>query len=136
MPGWNDASATMAEEPVSFERFFDLDHDRLFRVLCVITGNRQEAEYLSQDAFSRAWERWGTVGAMANPAGRAMLMKDHWDWDLSDSEVRSAWERGEVHRLYPPELGWPEDRSGSGTRARSGTRLTRASKPESGCDAT
>jgi peroxiredoxin len=37
---------------------------------------------------------------------RAMLMKHHWDWDLSDPGVRAAWERGERHRFYPPEFGW------------------------------
>jgi peroxiredoxin len=39
---------------------------------------------------------------------RAILMKHHWDWDLSDPKVRAAWERGEKERFYPPELGWPE----------------------------
>jgi RNA polymerase sigma factor (sigma-70 family) len=65
----NDASVTMTEEPALFEEFFHLERDRLFRVMCVITGNRQEAEDLSQDAFARVWERWGSVGAMANPTG-------------------------------------------------------------------
>jgi peroxiredoxin len=37
---------------------------------------------------------------------RAMLMKIHWDWDLSDREVRAAWERGERERFYAPEFGW------------------------------
>jgi hypothetical protein len=40
---------------------------------------------------------------------RAVLMKYHWDWDLSDPEVKAAWERGELDRFYPPELGWPQD---------------------------
>jgi peroxiredoxin len=39
---------------------------------------------------------------------RAVLMKHHWDWDLSDPEVRAAWERGEQHRFYAPEFGWPD----------------------------
>ena len=34
----------MTDEPASFEEFLHLERDRLFRVLCVITGNRQEAE--------------------------------------------------------------------------------------------
>jgi hypothetical protein len=40
---------------------------------------------------------------------RAVLMKHHWDWDLSDPEVKAAWQHGEVDRFYPPELGWPQD---------------------------
>jgi|tagenome__1003787_1003787.scaffolds.fasta_scaffold19742770_1 hypothetical protein len=43
---------------------------------------------------------------------RAILMKIHWDWDLSSPEVRPAWERGERNRFYPPELGWPRGNSG------------------------
>ena len=66
---WNDAAATMAEQPLSFEDLFHGERDRLFRILCVITGSRQEAEDISQDAFARVWERWSTVSVMANPAG-------------------------------------------------------------------
>ena len=47
---------------------------------------------------------------------RAILIKHHWDWDLSQPEVRSAWKRGEIDRFYPPELGWPEDASDSVAR--------------------
>lgn len=35
---------------------------------------------------------------------RAILQKIHWDWDLSDPEVRAAWERDEWDRFYPPEF--------------------------------
>ncbi len=67
--GWNHAPETMVGEPPSFEDFFEAERDRLFRVLCVITGSRQDAEDLSQDAFARMWERWDAVAHMANPAG-------------------------------------------------------------------
>jgi peroxiredoxin len=32
---------------------------------------------------------------------RAVLRKHRWDWDLSDPEVRAAWERGEKNKFYP-----------------------------------
>lgn len=67
--GWNDAHQMTVEQPASFEEFFHLERDRLFRVMFVITKNRQEAEDLSQDAFVRVWERWDTVAAMENPTG-------------------------------------------------------------------
>ena len=38
-----------AVEP--FEEFFELEHVRLFGALCVMTGNRSEAEEIMQDAF-------------------------------------------------------------------------------------
>jgi hypothetical protein len=37
---------------------------------------------------------------------RAVLMKCHWDWDLTDPDVKAAWERDERNRFYPPEFGW------------------------------
>jgi peroxiredoxin len=40
---------------------------------------------------------------------RAVLMKVHWDWDLSDPEVRAAWDRRDRERFYPPEFGWGAD---------------------------
>jgi RNA polymerase sigma-70 factor (ECF subfamily) len=67
--GWNDAPQMTVEQPASFEEFFHLERDRLFRVMFVITKNRQEAEDVSQDAFARVWERWDAVGAMENPTG-------------------------------------------------------------------
>jgi RNA polymerase sigma-70 factor (ECF subfamily) len=66
---WNDAPEMRVDPPASFEEFFHLERDRLFRVMLVITKNRHEAEDLSQDAFARVWERWDSVGAMENPAG-------------------------------------------------------------------
>jgi RNA polymerase sigma-70 factor (ECF subfamily) len=66
--GCHDA-ATIMGGPASFEMFFHDERDRLFRVMCVITGSRQEAEDLTQEAFARVWERWGQVGAMDNPTG-------------------------------------------------------------------
>jgi RNA polymerase sigma-70 factor, ECF subfamily len=67
--GWNDAIQPMVDEYASFEEFFHVERDRLFRVMFVITKNRQEAEDLSQEAFVRVWERWDTIGAMENPIG-------------------------------------------------------------------
>ncbi len=59
----------MAEEPRSFEAFFEAEHAGLFGALCLVTGNRSEAEEVMQDAFLRLWERWDRVSVMENPAG-------------------------------------------------------------------
>jgi RNA polymerase sigma-70 factor, ECF subfamily len=67
--GWNDAFQPMVDQHASFEEFFHVERDGLFRVMFVITKNRQEAEDLSQEAFVRIWERWDTIGAMENPTG-------------------------------------------------------------------
>jgi RNA polymerase sigma-70 factor, ECF subfamily len=59
----------VVNEGNSFEEFFHSERDRLFRVMFVITKNREEAEDISQEAFVRVWERWDTVGDMENPIG-------------------------------------------------------------------
>jgi RNA polymerase sigma-70 factor (ECF subfamily) len=60
----------MAEQAApSFEGFFEREHVRLYRVLFAITGDRLEAEDISQEAFLRLWERWDRVGRMEDPAG-------------------------------------------------------------------
>jgi DNA-directed RNA polymerase specialized sigma24 family protein len=61
--GVDDAFAAAA----SFEEFFELERDRLFSVLALMTGNRSEAEEIAQDAFLAMWERWDRVRLMDNP---------------------------------------------------------------------
>jgi RNA polymerase sigma-70 factor, ECF subfamily len=41
-----------------FEEFFEQEHSRLFAALTAVTGDRQEAEEIMQDAFLKMWERW------------------------------------------------------------------------------
>jgi DNA-directed RNA polymerase specialized sigma24 family protein len=48
----------VAEARPTFEEFFGTEHARLFGALCFITGDRDEAEEIMQDAFLRLWERW------------------------------------------------------------------------------
>ena len=58
-----------ADKQISFEDLFRSERTRLFRALCVLTGNRAEAEDLAQDAFVRVWSTWDRVGAMDDPTG-------------------------------------------------------------------
>jgi RNA polymerase sigma-70 factor (ECF subfamily) len=53
----------------SFEAFFDAESAALFRRLCLITGDRAEAEDIMQDAFLKLWERWDRVPQMDDPTG-------------------------------------------------------------------
>ncbi|MDP9340657.1 MAG: RNA polymerase sigma factor [Actinomycetota bacterium] len=64
--------AAASEAPAigySFETFFELEHDRLFGALLLVTGNRHDAEELMQEAFTRLWPRWDLVQSLANPTG-------------------------------------------------------------------
>jgi RNA polymerase sigma-70 factor (ECF subfamily) len=58
----------VAEEPRSFELFFADEHARLFGALCLVTGDRSEAEEIMQDAFLRLWERWDRLATIDDPS--------------------------------------------------------------------
>jgi RNA polymerase sigma-70 factor (ECF subfamily) len=53
----------------SFEEFFQIEYTRLFRSLCLVTGSRDDAEEVSQNAFLKLLERWDRVGSMDDPTG-------------------------------------------------------------------
>jgi RNA polymerase sigma factor (sigma-70 family) len=55
--------------PETFEDFFLAERDGLYRALWLVTRNRHEAEEIAQEAFLKVWERWGTVGGLADPSG-------------------------------------------------------------------
>jgi RNA polymerase sigma-70 factor (ECF subfamily) len=61
--------AAPVTEAGAFEAFFEAESPTLFRRLCLVTGNRHEAEEVMQDAFISVFERWDRVGAMENPTG-------------------------------------------------------------------
>jgi RNA polymerase sigma-70 factor, ECF subfamily len=52
-----------------FDTFFLEEHDRLFKALYFVTGNRQDAEELMQEAFMKLWERWDTIDSIDDPTG-------------------------------------------------------------------
>lgn len=53
----------------SFEELFRAEQRRLHQALFAITGSRQEAEDIGQEAFLRLWERWDRVSALDDPVG-------------------------------------------------------------------
>lgn len=50
-----------------FDTFFQEEHERLFKALYFVTGNRHDAEELMQEAFLRLWERWHEVERIDDP---------------------------------------------------------------------
>jgi RNA polymerase sigma-70 factor (ECF subfamily) len=62
-----DTGADVQSEPRTFDAFYESVHRPLFGALRVITGNRTDAEDISQEAFLRVWERWERVALMDNP---------------------------------------------------------------------
>jgi len=53
--------------PPSFDELFLDQHDRLYRALYFVTGSREDAEELMQDAFLKLWERWETIREIDDP---------------------------------------------------------------------
>lgn len=56
-------------EAQSFEEFFEAESRAMFRRLCLVTGNRHDAEEVMQDAFLKVFERWDRVRQMEDPTG-------------------------------------------------------------------
>jgi RNA polymerase sigma-70 factor (ECF subfamily) len=52
-----------------FDAFVEEEHDRLFKALYFVTGSREDAEDLSQDAFMKLWERWDRIEEIDDPTG-------------------------------------------------------------------
>jgi RNA polymerase sigma-70 factor (ECF subfamily) len=53
--------------PEAFDEFFLQEHERLFRALYFVAGNRADAEELMQEAFLRLWERWDERDRIEDP---------------------------------------------------------------------
>jgi RNA polymerase sigma-70 factor (ECF subfamily) len=63
------APALRLVPPDTFETFFQLQYTNLLKAMYLVTGNRHEAEEITQDAFVRALERWDRVRRADNRAG-------------------------------------------------------------------
>lgn len=50
-----------------FDTFFLEEHERLFKALYFVTGNREDAEELMQEAFLKLWERWHEIERIEDP---------------------------------------------------------------------
>jgi RNA polymerase sigma-70 factor (ECF subfamily) len=69
VPAGPAEEADMGETAPSFDEFYEATFRRLFTALCLVTGNRHEAEEVAQEAFVRVFERWGHVGVLEDPTG-------------------------------------------------------------------
>jgi RNA polymerase sigma-70 factor (ECF subfamily) len=58
-------------EKSAFDAFYRREWPAVFRTACALTGDREVARDLAQEAFVRAFERWRSVGAMERPGGWA-----------------------------------------------------------------
>ena len=93
----------------TFDRFCREHQSSVVRTVFLITGDRQEAEDLAQEAFARAFERWKTVSALDRPEAWVQRVAANlavsW-WRRTIFRRRTAIPRPGV--LAPPELLDPE----------------------------
>jgi RNA polymerase sigma factor (sigma-70 family) len=100
------ASAEVVE---SFEDFFEAHHRRLFGTLCLVTGDKSEAEELMQEAFLSMWERWDRVRRLDDPVG--YLFRTAFNRFRSRARrVARAASKGLRHRPEPDAFASIEER--------------------------
>lgn len=56
-----------SKDGVGFDSFFDASWSRLQGQAYVLTGSREAAQDLTQEALLRTWRHWNSVSAMENP---------------------------------------------------------------------
>jgi RNA polymerase sigma-70 factor, ECF subfamily len=56
-----------ARDVAGFDAFVEEEHQRLFKALYFITGRREDAEDLAQEAFLKLWERWDRIETIDDP---------------------------------------------------------------------
>jgi RNA polymerase sigma-70 factor (ECF subfamily) len=110
--GGSPGETDVTELVPSFEHFYESTSRRLFTALCLVTGNRDEAEEIAQEAFVRVFERWDHVGELDDPTGylfrvsmnvfrgryrraslavrRALFLAPRWSDDLAAVEAHDA----------------------------------------------
>src|SRR5687768_5596118 len=67
LPAGPAEEADVGEAAPNFGEFYEATFRRLFTALCLVTGNRHEAEEVAQEAFVRVFERWDRVGMLEDP---------------------------------------------------------------------
>ncbi len=75
-----------------FERFCTEDHASIANALGWALGNHDLGREATDEAFARAFERWNTVDAMANPAGWVYRVGLNWG-------RRRIWRRNKERQL-------------------------------------
>jgi RNA polymerase sigma-70 factor (sigma-E family) len=58
----------------SFDEFFDEHYDEVVRTVALAVGDRPRAEDATQEAFARAYRKWGSVSRMDRPVGWVIVV--------------------------------------------------------------
>jgi DNA-directed RNA polymerase specialized sigma24 family protein len=66
-----DELGRVTAQRLDFESLFEAEYPRLMRMMYLLTGNREEARDVAEEAMVRVFERWDRVGLMDSPGGYA-----------------------------------------------------------------
>src|SRR6516165_6374991 len=77
----------MADD-AGFDAFYLTTRNRLLGQLTLLTNDREVAQDVLQEAYIRAWQRWGRVSRLEDPAA--------WVRTVAWRESISRWRRGRV----------------------------------------
>jgi RNA polymerase sigma-70 factor (ECF subfamily) len=82
-----------------FDLFYLVSRPRLLRQLTVMTGNSEQAADVLQEAYTRAWQRWGRVSRLDNPEAWVRTVA----WRVAVSQHRRTLVAADkVWRLFGP----------------------------------
>jgi len=79
-----------------FGTWYAGEHPRLYASMLVIAGNQELAAEATDEAFSRALERWPRVGGMESPAG--------WTYRVAVNVLRRTQRRRSFEQRLLPRL--------------------------------
>ena len=79
------------KDAAEFDSFYAGTNRRLLHQMYAMTGNLADAQELVQEAYARAWQRWGTVSTYDDPLAWVRTVA----WRLAASRwrrpTRPAW---------------------------------------------
>ncbi|GAA1501167.1 SigE family RNA polymerase sigma factor [Dactylosporangium maewongense] len=90
----SDRRATDRPPPAAadFDALYDARYGDVVAMVYALAGDLAEAQDLAQEAFCRAWQRWGDVSRYDDPLA--------WIRRVAANLATSRWRRGRVARAY------------------------------------
>jgi RNA polymerase sigma-70 factor (sigma-E family) len=81
-----------------YAEFYEHTWHRMVTYLYAVSGDRSTAQDLAQEAYARAWQRWGTVGQYSDPEAWVRTV----GFRLCLNRWRRARNRLKAYRRYGP----------------------------------
>jgi len=94
----------------AFERLWREEYARVFRTAVLVTGNRQEAADVTQEAFAKAYERWRSVSQAERPGAwvQRVAVNLALTWRRRERLRSRETVAAQLQTVEPPELPAPE----------------------------